>query len=215
MRKRCNRFVTITLPVLLILTGTLPGASDSEPGPLGIGLNTGYGLFTENQYKGEIMAGLSLFYSIGKQFRLELRGVSVSSNVDATADGFSKGRLMAIPLQLSLQYRIRMNKRIIPYIGGGIGYYPASFSLDTEAEWNRLGFEVKDELDGSAGFHAGAGTDFLLTDKLMLNIDARYTFVSLSGTYSITEIFSGVSNSGDINTKFNVLMLSIGFNYFF
>jgi outer membrane protein W len=191
----------------------LAAAPQSKGG--GIGVDVGYAMFTEEQFKGGAAAGLTLFYSFTDSFRVELRGGFISNQVENAPGGLSNGTLTMIPIQLSLHYRFKVSKKFRPYVGGGAGYYLNNFSLEGENEWQSLGFDIKDEVDNTFGYHLGIGMDYLFTSGMAFTLDVRYCIVSLSGSYSITDQVSSITNSGDIEGALDHINFAAGLKFLF
>lgn len=217
MKKKCAWLVSLTLVGLIISSsGLFAGSKFPRKGKsIGIGLDAGYILLSQKQFNGCAVFGLNLFYSIGNKLRIELKGSFFSSDVDDNIEGLSEGKLKVIPIQLSLQYRFKINQRLIPYIGAGAGYYFNDFSLGDTDEWRSLGFIIKEKVDNAAGFHFGAGMDYFLKANLAANFDIRYCISSPSSNYSITDDQTGISQSGDFNSDLNHIIFGAGIKYIF
>lgn len=217
MRKKRTWFIMVNLAIVsLMFNGfsiNLAAAPQGKGG--GMGLDVGYAMFTEEQFKGGVAAGLSLFYSFSDSFRVELRGGFISNQVENAPGGLSKGKLTMIPIQLSLYYRFKAGNKFRPYVGGGVGYYLNNFSLEGESEWQELGFDIADELDNSFGYHLGIGMDYFFNSRTAFSLDVRYCIVSLSGIYSITEQVSSITNTGDIEGALDHINFAAGLKFLF
>ncbi len=182
---------------------------------LGIGINGGYAIFSDDQLDGGVSVGLSVLYNFTKALRVELKGSYEKSAAEYSADGLYGGDLTSTALMLSLQYQFELSPKFKPYLGAGVGYYLNSFVVDDGLTWITLGFNIEDEVDSVVGFHFGLGADFFLNPSFALNLDARYCIASLKGTYTITGITSGISNSGDIEGDLNHIVVGAGIKYMF
>jgi outer membrane protein W len=217
MRKKRTWFIMVSLAMVSLMfngfSTNLAAASQSKGG--GRGVDVGYAMFTEEQFKGGAAAGLSLFYSFSDSFRVELRGGFISNQVENAPEGLSKGKLTMIPIQLSLHYRFKAGNKFRPYVGGGVGYYLNNFSLEGESEWQELGFDITNEVDHAFGYHLGIGMDYFFNSRTAFNLDVRYCIVSLSGSYSITDQVSSITNSGDIEGALDHINFAAGLKFLF
>jgi outer membrane protein W len=217
MRKKRTWFMMVGLAMIsLMFSGfatTFAAASQSKGS--GIGVDVGYAMFTEEQFKGGVTAGLSFFYLLSDSFRVELRGGFISNQVENADEGLSKGKLTMIPIQLSLHYRFKVSEKLRPYVGGGIGYYLNNFSLEGESRWQELGFDITDEVDHSFGYHLGIGMDYFFKPRMAFTLDVRYCIVSLSGSYSITDQVTSITNSGDIDGSLDHINFAAGLKFLF
>lgn len=217
MRQKRTWFMIVSLAMVsLMLSGfTTAFASASQSKGGGIGVDVGYAMFTEEQFNGGVAAGLSFFYSLSDSFRVELRGGFISNQVENAAEGLSEGKLTMIPIQLSFHYRFKVSNKFRPYVGGGIGYYLNNFSLEGESQWQELGFDITDEVDHAFGYHLGIGLDYFFNPRTAFTLDVRYCIVSLSGSYSITDQVTSITNSGDIDGALDHINFSAGLKFLF
>jgi len=201
----------------VVFCGSLfAGSGTSSKGKsMGLGLEAGYIMPSEDNFGKSPAFGLSFFYSLGKQFRVELKGSFFPTEVENNPEGLSAGTLNVIPLQLSLQYRLRLSRRFIPYVGAGVGYYLNNFSLENSDQWQNLGFNIDEEVDSAFGYHFGAGIDFFIKSNMAINIDVRYSIASFNGSYTITEVVSGISHSGNIEGDTNHISFGAGIKFLF
>jgi outer membrane protein W len=219
MKKKSKRLILSNLVGLLLIVFCKilfanPGSLDNSK-TMGLGLEVGYILPSESNFNKIPGFGMSFFYSFSKQFRVELKGIFSSIEVQNSPEGLSKGTLTVIPLQLSLQYRLRISQPFFPYIGGGIGYYFNNFSPENNNAWQALGFDVDEKVDSVFGYHFGAGIDFFFSSHIALNIDIRYCIASLTGNYIISEEMSGISHTDAIEVNLNHIVLGTGIKFLF
>jgi len=182
---------------------------------MGLGLEAGYIIPSDDNFGKTPAFGLSFFYSLSKQFRVELKGYFSPIDVENNPEGLSAGTLNVIPLQLSLQYRLSISRRFIPYAGAGVGYYLNNFSVESNDQWQNLGFDISEEADSVFGYHFGAGIDYFIKSNMAVNIDIRYCIASFDGSYTITEEVSGISQSGNIEGDLNHIFFGIGIKFLF
>lgn len=195
----------------------LPGLSSHLDGKsLGVGLNARYLSFPDDIYSESISYSLKLFYTVGKNFRLELSGGFMETNLETSVDPgtLDDGNFKLIPLQLSLQYQLKFGK-FRPYLGAGIGYHLNNFSPAAESLWNSFGFNVKEDVDIALGYHLGAGLDYAISSAFAFNLDFRYNMASYTGTYQITDEVVGFSMSGDIAGDLKYMTIGTGFSIMF
>lgn len=206
---------TLSLCILMLAgsAGILNAASGAKK--KGIGLEAGFGMFQEAQFKEGTAISLNLFYTFTPKFRMELRGGYMSVKSDNEPTGLSQGTLKVIPLQLSLQYRLKMGAKLFPYLTIGAGYYINSFDLEKGGEWQALGYEINDDVDSGAGFHAGLGLDYFFSPSVAFALDARYVFANLKGTHSISEVVTGITNTGEIDVPMNHFTVGVGLRFLF
>jgi outer membrane protein W len=218
MKKRSG-FIASNLVWLMAIVFCGSVVADSgDPGKgktMGLGLEAGYVMPREDNYGKTPAFGLSFFYSLNKQLRVELKGYFSPIDVENDPEGLSAGTLNVIPLQLSLQYRLRISRRFIPYVGAGVGYYLSNLSVENSDEWQRLGFNINQEVDSSLGYHFGAGIDYFINSNMAINVDARYCIASFDGSYTITEEVSGISHGGNIEGEHNHLFFGAGIKFLF
>jgi outer membrane autotransporter protein len=182
---------------------------------MGLGLEAGYVIPSEDNFSKSKALGVSFFYSFSNQFRVELKGTVFPNKIGNDPEGISAGTLNVIPLQLSLQYRLRINPRFIPYVGAGVGYYLNQFSLEGKDQWRTLGYIITEEYDSVFGYHFGAGIDYVIKPNMAVNIDVRYSIASFKGSYSITEVVSGISQGGNIERDLNHIIFGAGIKFLF
>lgn len=218
MKKRSMLMASnlVLLTAIVFCSGLFAGSGTSSKGKtMGLGLEAGYVMPSEDNFGKTPAFGLSFFYSLSKQFRVELKSYFSPIDVGNDPEGLSAGTLNVIPLQLSLQYRLRISRRFIPYVGAGVGYYLNNFSVENNDQWQNLGFDLNEEVDSVFGYHFGAGIDFFIKPNMAVNIDVRYCIASFDGSYTITEEVSGISHGGNIEGDLNHLSLGAGIKFLF
>jgi opacity protein-like surface antigen len=190
-----------------------------ETGPMScIGVSAGYSMPQEDIYSEGINYGANFSFGIVKYLSIEVSGLRFQSDVEGSVAGFSKGKLTVMPVQLSIQARLPVTPRFIPYIQGGGGYYLNSFALDGEIidTWDALGFDVEEKIESSIGYHFGAGIDFFLTGKIAISADFKYCMVKSKGSWSLTDQISGTVTSGDLeNLSLDTMMFGVGLKFCF
>ncbi|MDP3815241.1 OmpW family protein [Pseudomonas sp.] len=118
------------------------------------------------------------------------------------------GELKHLPPTLSLlYYPLDSASAFQPYAGVGLNY---TWFFDTKlsSEAADKGFSGLDMQD-SWGLSAQLGMDYLLTDKLMLNAQARYIDIDTTGTTH----FAGAKVKVDVEVDPLVYMLGLGYRF--
>ncbi|MFQ6083359.1 MAG: OmpW family outer membrane protein [Candidatus Aminicenantia bacterium] len=190
-----------------------------EIGPKsGIGIRAGYAMPSEEKYGSGLKYGANFCFGITKNIAIELSGLRFQSNVEEDPEALSKGKLSAIPIQLSIQGRFPINNQFVPYVLGGAGYYLNSFTFDEDLTdaWDALGFDIEEKVENTTGFHFGAGIDYFFTDNIALNADIRYCIVKTKGSWTITDQIGGTETSEDLeDLNLNSIMFGVGLKFFF
>lgn len=185
---------------------------------IGIGLEFGYSSLSDKNYKGGLKYGGNINLIITKNIAIELSGLNSQSEVQENPAGLSKGKITITPIGLSIQGRFPLGKHFVPYIVGGGSYWVNKFTIDanTISPWRTLGFEIKEEVENSWGFHFGAGIDFFITKKIAINGDIRYFNVNSKGTWRLSEQITNIEvTNGLENINFSSVMIGMGLKFFF
>ncbi|MCX6557170.1 MAG: outer membrane beta-barrel protein [Candidatus Aminicenantes bacterium] len=184
----------------------------------GVGLWGGYGLYGNSQFNGGVAFGASFLLGLGRNLAIEFAASYLGAGVESDANALSKGKLAAMPLQLSLQGRFPVGKKLTPYLLVGGNYFLNSFSLDSTIVdgWSAVGITLSEKVAGAFGFHAGAGLELALGNSLSLNIDLRYFLAKTKSNWSMTDDESLVESSGTLSgIKLDALVFALGLKYFF
>ena len=183
-----------------------------------VGLMGGYALPAEEGYGGAATFGFSLAYRVTANLAVEVSGLRFQSQLEGSSDGLSRGKLATFPLSLNLKGSYPVNDRFSPYAIVGIGYFFNSFALcdSVQAEWNPVGFDVREEVENSWGLLVGAGLDYFLTQNLSVNLDIRYCMSKTKGSWSFTDQVTGTALSGNLQElSLNTLVLGVGVKFYF
>jgi len=168
----------------------------------------GYSAFSERYYGGGMRFECSFNCKLSDKFGLSLELLKFEAPVEADPGGFSKGELSVIPIQLSLQWHYPVNKKISPYIFGGLGYYINSFTIDKE-----LSEFLEEDIENAFGFHFGVGMDYVISNHLAFTSDVRYSVVKTEGTWTIRAETPASGKINDVNL--NAFQFGIGIKYLF
>jgi len=183
-----------------------------------VGLMGGYALPSEEGYGGAFAFGFSLAYRMTSNLSVELSGLRFQSQLEGSPEGLSRGKLTMFPLSLNLKGSYPASDRFSPYAIVGIGYFFNSFALCDciQAEWNPLGFDVREDVENSWGFLVGAGLDYFLAPNLSVNLDIRYGMSKTKGSWSFTDQVTGAAVSGNLEKlSLNTLVLGLGVKFYF
>lgn len=184
---------------------------------MALGFLAGYGLFSDNYLNDSMAFGAAFSYSFSKNIAIEFAGLFLSPSNDHDPAKLSQGKLLTIPLQLSLLGRFPVGTKLTPYALAGITYFLNSFSMDRTAQdnWNALGFTMTEKVDAAIGFHLGAGLEYALGEKLSAGAGVRYCMGKADGEWSIKDNQSSAEANGTFSgLDLNSLVLSIGLKYF-
>jgi outer membrane protein W len=206
----------ICCSLILASTPSLFGETRPSTPRISLGLIGGY-ISTPKYGSGPSFGG-TLMLGITKNIALEVRTSRFQGAVPGETNGLSKGRLITMPIQLSLQVRIPVGSRIVPYILGGGGYFLNDFKIDSTiaSGWSAVGFTINEDIEGSAGFHFGTGLDFLLSSHVGLNVDVRYSFTAAKGTWKLIDKYGVAQETGSLpDLKINPLAAGLGIRFGF
>jgi len=195
----------------------LPPKRREKKYTIGLNLRAGMNGMIEEEYKNGFIYSAGLSYGISQKIALEISISGFKSNIEQSSEVLSKGKISSVPIQLSLIYRVPI-KKFMPYISFGGNYYINNFTLDEEVynAWNFLGFEIEEEIKNMFGFHYGIGLDFLFSENFAFNIDLKHNLATASGTWTMRDIATGLSISGDIDDiKLNSFILLAGLKLYF
>jgi outer membrane protein W len=212
------RKIFVVIAGIGLLAAALPSAAQTSPDFHKFSIGAGGGYMSTSKYGGGLVFGGSFLAGITKNIGVELRGSYFQGDVAGEASGLSKGKFTTIPIQLSLQYRYPVGDKLVPYLGGGAGYYLNDFALDASvvSKWSDVGFKISETMDPGIGFHFGGGLDFLVAPKIILNIDVRYALAKTTGTWKLVDENGAVDASGTLdNLEINPLAAALSIRYGF
>lgn len=198
---------------ILSLYGATPGVSVNKDH---IFVRAGYGLESESNLDGGMVLSIGGTHFFSSQLALELEGqyqlMTSNYSEDQGTDKLGNGDLKLININASACYYMPAGRRSGFHLLAGIGYSFNQFSGSDD--YSDLGFDVTGTVDNCLTFHFGAGFDWLLTAKIGLNLEARYSFATANGTWEIRDTLGTATISGDTETKLNRLILMAGFKYY-
>jgi outer membrane protein W len=185
---------------------------------IGLGILGGYGLFSNSQYKGSVAVGATFLLGFSKNIAVEIAGIYLTGDVASAPAELSKGKLTAMPLQLSLMGRFPIGNKLTPYILAGGSYFLNSFTLDSTVAdgWNAVGFTLTEKIDKTFGFHFGCGLEFAFSKTLSAAVDLRYCMAKANGNWSMKDNKSNIEDSGTLSDlNLNNMIFAFGLKYFF
>jgi opacity protein-like surface antigen len=188
-------------------------------GPIsGLGFLAGYAMPAASNYSNGLNYGGNICLGITKNLSIELKGLRFQSDVEGDPEALSKGKLSVMPIQLSIQLRLPVTGRFLPYLLGGGGYYLNRFNIDEEITdaWDALGFDLEEKAENAIGYHFGAGIDLFITKNIALNADIRYCLAKIKCSWTLTDQIIGTKTSGDIeDLNLNSLIFGGGLKFYF
>jgi outer membrane protein len=123
------------------------------------------------------------------------------------------GSTKHLPPTVSLQYHLRPNAPLRPYVGIGLNYTTFFSSSGTDALDAALGGPSSLSIRDSFGLALQVGADFAVNDWLFFNLDLRY--VQIEADARITT----QTNTGEVNSRIKadidplVLSAGVGFRF--
>ena len=129
----------------------------------------GYGSYWKTKDQGDgFGGGAKLKLDLIPQLSLEVRGTYFDNLADK--DKWGDGKLQVIPVEGDLVVNLTIAEKLIPYIGGGAGYY---FMDGKDPDGNKV--DIKDEV----GAFAVAGLEIEIGEEVALFAEAKYTWLQI------------------------------------
>lgn len=187
--------LSVMLSLVVVVCSTISWAEGYLPleGSIGFGARV-YGVFPKgDKFLGQKLdfkegVGGEVFVSYRFLTYFALEGGVGYTEIDVKNDtlGVSWAKIDMLPIFAALQLRWISKKPeelkwIVPYASIGGGYYV----LDIEEKsglrnfWLRDGVGVDLKIDDTFFFQLGGGFDIFLTDHLVFNLDARYSWADM------------------------------------
>lgn len=154
------------------------------------------GIDFETEAYNSTMTEVNYAYFFTDYFSVEFGIGYVNADVDLNALDFSDdtGELKQLPILLSGRFSLPLADIVVPYIGGGPGFFFNDF--------DQTGVDV----DNSIGYFVGGGVDIFLSRKIALNIDAKYMWNRIKAHFA-----EDYSKEFDLN----MVIIGGGFKYYF
>jgi len=128
-------------------------------------------------------ATINLTYMMTDCWALELLAAYPFKHDLDLQDGTKIGSTKQLPPTLSLQYHFRPMEKLQPYVGIGVNY--TSF-FDEKTTGPLAGADLS--LGDSWGLAGQIGFDYVINDKVFLNLDFRYIDIDTKATVDATSI---------------------------
>lgn len=122
-------------------------------------------------------------------------------DIDLKGTSIKIGETKHLPPTLSLQYHLNPTGAFQPYLGAGVNY-TTFFSEKAVGPLEGLDLSVKD----SWGLSLEVGVDFMLNDRWLINVDARYIEIE-------TGAFLNGVGIGDVNINPMVYGVHVGYTF--
>jgi len=142
-------------------------------GPLRLGLSAGYYMPSDSAYKdlygqGNLMFGGSLGFELIRKLEVRLEGgyFQDSGKMNLTEEDL---KLSFFAGSLGARFRFVDGKALQPYIGAGVAMY--SYKEDLPAR-------LEDVSKTAVGFQGEAGIYYVLTSKILLDLNFRYILMN-------------------------------------
>jgi len=149
--------------------------------------------------------GLNLTHYFNNIFSLELAAEYFKTDMDINALGRSANILELMQYSFLVTGRFHLplkTDKISPYLGLGAGYYVNDFDSTVSS--------ITANLDNSLGFHVKVGSEFIVAEHFMLNLELMYIWNEAEGEINITGL---PLHKGDI--ELDTIKFGIGLKYFF
>lgn len=172
MEIRTGKLLALSAAVLM---AACPAAGAREQGDWL--LRVGAGIVDPKSNNGDVVSvdsGSAIIfngtYMISDTLAVELLAATpFSHDIELAAGGTRVGETKHLPPTLSLQYHFPTQSVFKPYAGVGLNY---TLFFDEETAGPLAGQDL--DLDGSFGLAAQLGIDYELSDKMFINLDARW-----------------------------------------
>jgi opacity protein-like surface antigen len=199
-----------TLLVLFLALASLTATAEAQ---FYFGLNGSYALSTNKLNGGGLGFGGTVGWALTPAFALELSVRNWSVPVTGSNQGLSEGKFSALPIELSGRLRLPIGTSFTLYGDVGAGFSLQSFKLDEAlaTDWEAVGFLIEESVDNGLAAHVGLGLEFALSPTIALDFGARYHYLRSQGTWTITDIAGGESQTGQIaDLDFGAITFSLG-----
>jgi len=171
---------------------------------------TVFGIKVDTEPDDAVMFDVNFSYFFTNYFSAELSAGYVETDVDLTGAGSSgmAGELQQIPILLTGRFNIPIHNKIVPYLGGGVGYFINDFNQNDSVIELIYGAGAEVDVDNSWGYLINGGVDFLFMTNLALNFDVKYIW---------NKIEADVDRLGFEKEEFdaNMLVIGGGMKYYF
>ncbi|MCH8290194.1 outer membrane beta-barrel protein [Candidatus Poribacteria bacterium] len=220
----------LILIVALSLAQTVE-AQKSQERKLGLSLEVGQVQVSEDNLDNGQFISASFTYVVPPTYSLKVSVGQTELELEEL------GKLTLRPVTVTVQYHFpTSNNKLLPYIGGGAGYYQPKIDLTEAKELLETDLEaledeipgvrilsttVKGELENKIAFHIVGGLEYNLSTNFLIYGNARYTFLQTEGDFTIKARVKYLSEPIDVDSSFdtdidlNPLWLSVGLKFIF
>lgn len=216
MRKiRLSSSVSRRVPFLmfvLCLMATPAMAQDGADAPRGwsVGARGVFVTFSDSSL--DTTAGVSgvAAFRFTPSFDIEIEAGYIRPN--SQGDVLAAGSLSLMPVRGTLRYVPWRFGNALPYVGGGAGYYIASFSVDTATvdRLAALGFAVNQDVDSAFGAHIAGGLEWQ-TGRWIIGVDVKYVLSKANATSTVNDLVTGLVIDDPTEIDLNGLWIAGGF----
>jgi outer membrane protein W len=182
---------------------------EDRPVRFGIGLLAGLPFISDENYNSKANINGYFSYRVTEAFSLELSVHYIITDVEGRPSGLSAGDLSSIPVQMSIQRHFFLREKTFLYVSGGINYYFTNFSVEDSS------MSREETVEGTLGFHIGAGVEYFVKENLILKLDMKYCFASTSGSWSYIDPVLGPQSGQIDDIQLDTLLFGIGIKFFF
>ncbi|MCM2679880.1 OmpW family outer membrane protein [Echinimonas agarilytica] len=196
----------------IVRGGVIHVEPDDESGKVEV---TGLGKTgMEVSVDGDTQLGLNLAYMITDNWGVELlaatpftHDVSLEKSELGLGDG-ALGEVSHLPPTLMAQYYFgNSSTQLRPYVGAGINY-TVFFDESFKGSRKEQGFNSLD-LDGSFGWSAQIGLDYMVDDNWLINGQVRYIDINTDANFKVGDAKSKV----EIDIDPWVYMVGVGYKF--
>jgi outer membrane protein W len=117
----------------------------------------------------------SLFYMVTDHLDINLSGLFVTGKDDDRDLGETSADMARIAI--GTRFWFDTNSRLIPFVGGGIGYYIVDGDTDRTREDGEVVRASGISVDDRPGAYVEGGLAFMVADNFFINADLSYDFL--------------------------------------
>jgi len=155
------------------------------------------------------VSGVAAFrFTPSLDFEIEAGYIRPNSQGDVLA----AGALSLIPVRGTLRFVPWRFGNALPYVGGGAGYYIASFSVDTATvdSLAELGFAVSQDVDSAFGAHVAGGIEWQ-AGRWIIGVDVKYVVSKANASATVNDLVTGLVVDDPAEVDLNGLWIAGGF----
>lgn len=113
-----------------------------------------------------------------------------------TSNDLSGGTIDTVSVTGGIVARFPASPKVAPYVTGGVTFFSTSFEVSPAvvSELGNFNFVPEEDIDSTVGFSLGGGVDALLTRKLGIFGDVRFTGGTADTTVRLRDTVSGTTS---------------------